>query len=82
MRINELLTEKEEKGIVDVTKDFFKGLMGRDDDPAFEKMMLRAKIYKNNGYRVAFARKKLMKDFPKMKVVDVNRAMKKAGYAL
>lgn len=81
MRIDELLTE-EEKGIVDVTKDFFKGLMGRDDDPAFEKMMLRAKIYKNNGYRVAFARKKLMKDFPKMKPVDVNRAMQKVGFEI
>ena len=81
MRIDELLTE-EEKGIIDVTKDFFKGLMGNDDDPAFEKMMLRAKIYKNNGYRVAFARKKLMKDFPKMKPVDVNRAMQKVGFEI
>lgn len=81
MRINELLTE-EEKGIIDVTKDFFKGLMGNNDDPAFEKMMLRAKIYKNNGYRVAFARKKLMKDFPKMKPVDVNRAMQKVGFEI
>lgn len=81
MRINELLTE-EEKGILDVTKDFFKGLMGNNDDPDFEKMMLRAKIYKNNGYRVAFARKKLIKDFPKMKPVDVNRAMQKVGFEL
>lgn len=81
MRIDELLTE-DEKGIIDVTKDFFKGLMGRDDDPAFEKMMLRAKIYKNNGYRVAFARKKLMQDFPKMKPVDVNRAMQKVGFEI
>ena len=81
MRIDELLTE-EEKGIIDVTKDFFKGLMGSGDDPAFEKMMLRAKIYKNNGYRVAFARKKLMQDFPKMKPVDVNRAMQKVGFEI
>ena len=84
MLVYEIVEASDDKGILDVTGDFFKGIKdkvwGTDDDPEFEKMMLRAKIFKNNGYRLAFARRKLQQGFPKADITDINRALTKVGY--